>query len=346
MVTGNKVFIVNRNEAGFGEVAGGDKDGDCIEVRFFTNAVSYISVMAPRVSVRRALLPAQTRCFQQSGGITRYGRVIACGPDTAPLRTYLVQIAGEKQTIPLFEDQFGVRSYLAVDDPLEILANMANETPFFFEQRRKLLWELLRQNRLCHGLPALLSSKIEVLQHQVEIAARILRDPTIRYLLADEVGLGKTIEACIVLRQLRLDAPDMRSAVFVPDALVRQWRDELDGRFCLNEVPVYPHSSFDERSVCEVEWDVLVIDEAHRVVARTPTEEDAIAAGARSLARRVKHLLLLSATPVLHHDADLLALLELLDPENYSRAKVIGRSRCSPPFRETLAVAAGGGLPN
>jgi len=98
---------------------------------------------------------------------------------------------------------------------------MAHETPFFFEQRRALLWELLRQNRLCHGLPAFLSSKIELLQHQVEIAARILRDPTIRYLLADEVGLGKTIEACIVLRQLRLDAPDVRSAVFVPDALVR-----------------------------------------------------------------------------------------------------------------------------
>jgi ATP-dependent helicase HepA len=324
MVPGTKVFIIGREEAGFGEVAGGHKDGDCIEVRFFTNAVSFLSVTAPRASVRRALLPAQTRCFRQSVGVTRYGRVIACGPDTAPLRTYLVQFAGETQITPLAEDQFAVRSYLAADDPIEILANIAHETPFFFEQRRVLLWELLRQNRLCHGLPALLSSKIEVLPHQVEIAARILRDPTIRYLLADEVGLGKTIEAGIVLRQLRLDAPGVRSAVFAPGALVRQWRDELDGRFCLHEVPVYPHSSFDDPCVREAEWDLLVIDEAHRVVARTPTDEDAIAAGARALARRVKHLLLLSATPVLHHDADLLALLELLDPTSYSRADIAG----------------------
>ena len=112
MVAGSKVILKGPEGAGFGEVAGGEKVGDCIEVRFSTNAVSFLSVMAPRASVHRALLPAQTRCFQQSAGVTRYGRVIACGPDTAPLRTYLVQFAGEKQTTPLLEDRFAVRSSL------------------------------------------------------------------------------------------------------------------------------------------------------------------------------------------------------------------------------------------
>src|SRR5271165_4152054 len=112
MVAGSKVILKGPEGAGFGEVAGGEKVGDCIEVRFSTNAVSFLSVMAPRASVHRALLPAQTRCFQQSAGGTRDGRVIACGPDTAPLRTYLVQFAGEKQTTPLLEDRFAVRSSL------------------------------------------------------------------------------------------------------------------------------------------------------------------------------------------------------------------------------------------
>lgn len=322
MIAGSKVVIAGRKEAGFGNVASSKNGADSIEVRYFRSSVSFESVAAPLSALQRPLLPSQARCFQQADGVTRYGRVIGSGPDTSPLRTYLVQFAGEKHTTPLLEDQFAVRSNLVADDPLDVLADLANETPFFFEQRLALLGELLRQNRLCHGVPALLSSKIEILQHQVEIAARVLRDPTIRYLLADEVGLGKTIEAGIILRQLRLDAPDVAAAVFAPDALVRQWRDELNGRFSLNEVPVFPHSSFGQRSIRDTEWDVVVIDEAHRVVARTVEEEDAIAAGARTLAGQAKHLLLLSATPVLHQDADLLALLELLDPANYSRANL------------------------
>lgn len=318
MAVGCKVFVVGREGAGFGEVASENAGGGDVEVRFFTNSVSFISVVAPAASVRRATLPAQTRCFQRSDGVIRYGRVIACQQEESPFSTYLVQFAGDGALTSVREDEFSVRSYLSADDPLDILAGLANETPFFFEHRSALLRELLRQNRLCHGLPALLSSKIEILQHQAEIAARVLRDPTIRYLLADEVGLGKTIEAGIILRQLRLDAPDIRMGVAVPDALVRQWREELNGRFGLNDVDVFPHAELTEKKWLR-DWDVLVIDEAHRVVARDSAADTPLSRAARQLASRSRHLLLLSATPALHHDADLLALLELLDPANYSR---------------------------
>ncbi|MEQ1854603.1 MAG: SNF2-related protein, partial [Chthoniobacteraceae bacterium] len=185
---------------------------------------------------------------------------------------------------------------------------------------------MLRQNQLSHGLPALISSKVEILQHQAEVADRVLHDPTIRYLLADEVGLGKTIEAGIILRQIRLDAPDTRIAVVAPDALVRQWREELDTRFELDDVDVFPHSAFaKDKALLDDPWDVLVIDEAHRIVERHGQPATPITKNALKLAHASKHLLLLSATPALHHDADLLALLELLellDPENYSSAKL------------------------
>jgi ATP-dependent helicase HepA len=238
---------------------------------------------------------------------------------TGAVRSYLVHFPGAATLTEMKEDEFAVRSYLPGDDPSVVLAELAQETPFFFQQRADLLRELLKQNQLAHGLPALLSAKVEVLQHQAEVADRVLRDPTIRYLLADEVGLGKTIEAGIILRQIRLDAPDARMAVVAPDALTRQWQEELEMRFGLDDLEVFPHSALaKEKELLDGPWDVLVMDEAHRIVARQGVEASAITKNALKLAHAARHLLLLSATPVLHHDADLLALLELLDPENYA----------------------------
>lgn len=314
MNTGSKVVVRGIEHAGFGEIA--TWTATEVTVRFYTNAVAFKLVSVETTRVRRAVLPTQTRCFQKIEGAIRYGRVLARQTEASPLETYLVQFGGEQKLSSLREDEFAVRSYLPADDAVDVLANLAHETPFFFEQRFALLEQLLTQARLCRGLPALLSSKVELLQHQVEISARVLLDPTIRYLLADEVGLGKTIEAGIILRQVILDAPETRIGVAVPAALVHQWQTEMHMRFDLTEVEVFAHEDLlgNERN-----WDVLVIDEAHRVAGRDGEPETEFMIAARAAAENARHLLLLSATPVLHHDADLLALLEMLDPQNYSR---------------------------
>lgn len=302
---------------GFGEVI--SVAGAKANVRFFRDVVNKTEVEVPTEQLVHGILPNQTRVFHQQDGVSRYGRVMATRDGAAAFRTYLVHFPGATVLSEMTEDQFAVRSYLPGDDPSVVLAELAQETPFFFQQRSDLLRALVKQNQLAHGLPALLSAKVEVLQHQAEIADRILRDPVIRYLLADEVGLGKTIEAGIVLRQIRLDAPTARIAVVAPDALLRQWQEELEMRFGLEDVEVFPHSALeDSEELLESEWDVLVMDEAHRIVAREGIPTSALTKNALNLARGSRHLLLLSATPVLHHDADLLALLELLDPENYA----------------------------
>lgn len=320
MVPGTKVLVKGSEGVGFGEVVAFCPDENRVEVKFFTSPVSGRSVKVVTSSVYRVVLPAQTRSFQQVNGLTRYGRVLVLKEETATLGTYLVQFAGEPHPVALPENEFTVRSYFPADDPLEVLAALANETPFFFENRAALLRELLRQNQLAHGLPTLLSSKIDLLPHQVQIAALALRDPTIRYLLADEVGLGKTIEAGIILRQLQLDAPGLKMAAFVPDQLVRQWRDELDHRFELIDVAVFGHSELPTQAKLKMGWDIVVIDEAHRAVADAGAKDNRFATAAAKISRASQHLLLLSATPLLHHDTELLALLELLDPENYSSA--------------------------
>jgi len=318
---GCKVLALARRDAGFAEVTA--VSGAKVTLRFRTDVVNFIERDAPIEQIGHPPLPSQTRVFHSENGLVRYGRIVAPKGTLGPMRIYLVHFPGLSTLTEMREDAFQVRSYLPGDDPAVVLAELAQETPFFFQQRADLLRELLKQNQLSHGLPALISSKVEILQHQAEVADRVLHDPVIRYLLADEVGLGKTIEAGIILRQIRLDAPAARIAVVAPDALVRQWREELDSRFENDDVEVFAHTDFaKDKELLDGEWDVLVIDEAHRVVARQGLPASPITRNALKLAHASKHLLLLSATPVLHHDDDLLALLELLDPENYSVAKL------------------------
>ena len=318
---GAKVMIRGKSAAGFAEIAE-IADGSA-KLRFCTDTVNFVEKEIPLDQIVHVQLPNQSRVFHKAEGVVRFGRVLATKQTSGPVRSYLVHFPGVKDLTEMKEDEFSVRSYLAGDDPATVIAELAQETPFFFQQRSDLLTQLLKQNQLAHGLPALLSSKVEVLQHQAEVAERVLRDPVIRYLLADEVGLGKTIEAGIIMRQIRLDAPTAKIAVVAPDALTRQWREELDSRFGLDDVELFPHSALEkDTDLLGEKWDVLVMDEAHRIVARQGVKESPITRGALKLAHAAKHLLLLSATPVLHHDADLLALLELLDPENYNSDKL------------------------
>ena len=88
---------------------------------------------------------------------------------------------------------------------------------------------LLSQRAASMGMSAMPSSAVELEAHQIEVVRRILQDPVQRYLLADEVGLGKTIEAGVLIRQVILDAAeDALVLVIVPGPLVPQWRSELE----------------------------------------------------------------------------------------------------------------------
>src|SRR3954465_14971729 len=94
-------------------------------------------------------------------------------------------------------------------------------------------WRLRGPSR---GLLGVSSGSVDLHAHQVGVARRVLSDPVQRYLLADEVGLGKTIEAGFVIRQRLIDAPGSLIVVLVPSALQWQWEMELDSKFSLREI--------------------------------------------------------------------------------------------------------------
>ena len=111
---------------------------------------------------------------------------------------------------------------------------------------------LIAQRAACGSAFTLLSSGVEIFRHQVHAAMTVISDPVQRYLLADEVGLGKTIEAGFVIRQVLLDEPMSRIVVIAPDALRRQWQDELLEQVLRRRLPVRDHQDQLPRDAGEV----------------------------------------------------------------------------------------------
>ncbi|MCL6580966.1 MAG: DEAD/DEAH box helicase family protein [Firmicutes bacterium] len=113
------------------------------------------------------------------------------------------------------------------------------------DQRERIVFAFLRDAPFMDGghLLGVRTAGVRPWPHQARVVEEIVRRFPERFLLADEVGLGKTIEAGLVLRSLLLSGAVRRCLILVPKSLVRQWQEELYEKFCLN-VPAFDGSSF------------------------------------------------------------------------------------------------------
>ncbi|MBL8114809.1 MAG: DEAD/DEAH box helicase family protein [Acidobacteria bacterium] len=264
------------------------------------------------------------------------------------------------------------------DDPLEKLAHFELDRAAAFRNRVDGLF--LKEIREARGLGSFLGGRIELFPHQLHVAERATLEDPVRWLLADEVGLGKTIEACLILSRLVRTERAYRVVVVAPSTLTVQWLGELYRKFHQTFVLLDKSRREDvakehgedfnvfEAHDCvviaiedlvadprlpaqalESGIDLLVVDEAHRLErARGDAGNDAYRAIA-PLALNAEHLLLLTAIPLEADTHGFFRLLELVRPDAYKSEeaflKALEKGKPLPPCTSATRRVDIGGLP-
>lgn len=267
--------------------------------------------------LQRAFLAPQTRVTVETETGAQPGRVVDYLVNETEQIRYSIKIRdGSNQIFP--ESAIGIRPWTEAVDPLSLLHQRLFETPWFFDRRRRFLESMAGLRHAAKGMTALLSAGIEHAPHQIAAVRRILTDPVQRYLLADEVGLGKTIEAGLVLRQHRIDDPGTRALIAVPAHLIEQWDAELTGKLSLDQFDnAYQLCAHEDLCTIEDPPDLLIVDEAHRLFHSDTEDAPFDTRAFLDLAHRTPSLLLLSATPPTQDPPRYHAMLHALDPNAF-----------------------------
>lgn len=334
-LTVGQPVLATSNDLGVGRIT--QVDGKVARVEYFDSPGQPAEDRYSEFVLLSNLLPysfvSETRVFFEHEDQWRSGRVDYQSPDGQ----VAVRVNDGMRMVP--PDALHVRWDRPLEDPTGYARAGLFESPHNWERRSPVLRGISEQLRATRGMPGLLSISAELHAHQVATARKVLDDHTQRYLLADEVGLGKTIEALLILRQLLLDNPKTKAELIVPDHLVGQWESEIETKLLPSHFPwadvrVSRHS---EPETWE-DGDVLIVDEAHGLVTSESADE------LRGVAHASPRLLLLSATPALHNEERFLEMLHLLDPTVYPRDGIAAlRSRIEG--RRDLGRALVGLLP-
>ena len=164
------------------------------------------------------------------------------------------------------------------------LQNLVLSSQSSVRDRTKFFQSFIKQRALAYGVESTTSSLLNLEDHQLNVAKRVLEDPLRRYVLADEVGLGKTIEAGFVVRQTMIDQNfNTRICIVCPQTLIKQWASELTEKFQLKLFLYYPsqlglpirtasieivsHQALKHKPGNAI-YDLVIIDEAHKVMPR------------------------------------------------------------------------------
>lgn len=229
------------------------------------------------------------------------------------------------------------------------------------------------KNEIATGILSNLSSGIIPLPHQIHVLNRAVSNNNIRYILADEVGLGKTIEAGLIIKELKARGLIKRVLIVCPKGLVTQWGLEMQEKFGEKFHVILPedydtirkitdsedvYGQFDQvispmdsikplekragwseekvknyneeriLSIINSGWDLVIIDEAHRVAGSSG--EVARHKLGNLLASASPYLLLLTATPHNGKTEPFLRLIRLVDEKAFPNFKAIVKEQVAP----------------
>ncbi|MGH4015562.1 MAG: AAA family ATPase [Pseudonocardiaceae bacterium] len=329
-------------------------DGPRIRIRFDGETESKV-FNAHAQAVERVELPGMVKRASTGSIGLLHGRTTATPP------RWQVILDGNLVTVA----EADLRPHL-LDDPLNRLRQgrlgSARQFSLAVNARRYEIEQLI------NDLVSLGESRVDIKPHQVSVVHRVVTNYPHRFLLCDEVGLGKTIEAGMILKELRARGAAGRCLIIAPPNLVRQWQFELKSKFnetfsILNGDTVKylqathgihgnPFEVYDSVIVSsswiaqprwaqlasETSWDVVILDEAHHVrvrVSGAKREETRLYKVVRQLASpeafSKRAALFLTATPMQLDSRELYSLVEILDPALFPTVEHFDQHRRQVP---------------
>lgn len=333
------------------------------------------------------------------------GLIEICFPAAEEVRTYAVETAPlvrvrfgigdeisdhkkQKITVEKLTEKDGLITYhgqgLAINETdlldslsfirpdKRLLAGLTDKPRDFDQRLEALRWNAMIRRSPAHGFTG---ARIDLIPHQLAIVAEVAGRLFPRVLLADEVGLGKTIEACLILHRLHLTGRADRILILVPEPLVHQWFVELLRRFNLlfaifdeerchsvtvQDAHANPFSD-SQLILCATDFlaenptradqalragfNLLIVDEAHHLAWNEEETSPAYAA-VEALAKEVPSLLLLTATPQQLGPAGHFARLRLLDPARYNDlGDFLEETESYTPLAEAVEALGEGKIP-
>ena len=232
---------------------------------------------------------------------------------------YWYYLISEDNTVVLLSETELIASYNdGKINPVYQLMNYEFQNPIFFFGHLTASKKMQIIENSLYGFNILAGCKIYLKPHQLKTVMRCLSEENCRYMIADEVGLGKTIEAVSVLKIYLSSRKNQKVAIFVPASLIEQWKTELAFKFKLFEgLNVYGHAieilsinSIKERKLDF--FDFIIIDEVHQLLVNDILYSDLL-----SLSQLAKNIIMLSATPIQKRKSEYFQLLKLIQPTKY-----------------------------
>lgn len=327
-------------------------DNRTAEVQFVSGNKQYFRLMSLQDgTLKRAKLPKGSRCATPTGECTVIGWV-ARAHDV--VWEYQVQYEGTGKAGVASEKDLNPLEESVAESVLDFLAQGKLGSAALFAAREDLVREYARTLRQAGDLKALLSSRVDLRAHQAFVAGVVLQDPRRRYILADEVGLGKTIEAGVVIHDLLQQKPGARILILCPGSLGAQWLSELYSKFgghifkMLDLAKTAPQASDVRLAILSmaraagragtfvsgIPWDLVVVDEAHQLLD-WPT----LYAIVKGISEKAPAVLLLSAVPARRREDEYLRLLALLEPKLYALPSI--REGFGELYAAQRAIGAG-----
>ena len=311
--------------SGIGKVVLINEEIDLAEVSFFESPLSSDSriLKSPIKELSLAKMHDEAVIYCKSSQSTDWKRA-RYGGSRPSGRHLVIYRSGEQEELDISNIYILNLSDNNTIDAKAFLASRTTDTPFFSTWRSDFIKAYIEQRASCLSISSILNSGVDLEVHQIAVVKKVLQDDVKKYVLADEVGLGKTIEAGMILRELLLSEPDSVAVISVPEALVFQWKKELSERFFLSELYdinlyICSHEELSE-NLKLYKPTITIIDEVHQISPKAWSENESIQKEYIDIAKGIHNsqsTLLLSGTPLIGNEKNFLAMLHLLTPDAY-----------------------------